>query len=353
MRHPNFFLRLLTATTVFFAVLCLAGCGGSEQAGQSGSTTKKKVVIYTALDRQFSEPILKEFEAKTGIQVQALYDTEAVKTVGLVNRLIAERKRPAADLFWNNEIVRTLQLKEQGLTVPFTAASASTIPAEFKDPEGHWVGFASRARIILVNTNLIPNEADQPTAVSELTNPRWKGRAGFANPLYGTTSTHAAVLWNTLGPEETLKFFEQAAANAVLYAGNAQTRDAVANGEIAWCVTDTDDAFGAIEDGKPVRIVYPDSSSDEAGMIIIPNTLVKIANGPNPEAADQLINYLLSEEVEQALAHSRSAQIPVRSTLDPPAGIPSIEGYKVQAIDWAAVQGSLQECQKQLAEIMQ
>ncbi|MGF1572504.1 MAG: extracellular solute-binding protein [Sumerlaeia bacterium] len=311
------------------------------------------MVIYTALDRQFSEPILEAFEEKTGIEVQALYDTEAVKTVGLVNRLIAERNRPSADIFWNNEIVRTLELKEQGLTQPFSVNSSSTIPSEFIDPEGHWVGFATRARVIMVNTNLVPNEEDQPTSVFDLIDPKWKGQAGYANPLFGTTSTHAAVLWSTLGEEGMVNYFESAKENAVLYSGNAQARDAVANGEIAWCLTDTDDAFGAIEDGKPVRIIYPDSKPGENGTVMIPNTLMKIANGPNSEAADQLLDYLLSEEVEQALANSRSAQIPVRSNLTPPNGIPSVEGVQLQEIDWKSVQSNLAESQSKLAELMQ
>lgn len=343
------FRPLILVLNILAASFSLLGCGNSPV----GIEQKQRVVIYTALDRQFSEPILSAFEKESGIQVDAIYDTEAVKTVGLVNRLISERERPTADLFWNNEIIRSLQLKEQGLTTTYSAGSASGIPTELKDPEGHWVGFASRVRVILVNTELIPNEADYPTTVSELTNMKWKGKAGFASPLYGTTSTHAAILWATKGGEETLEFFRKAKANAVMYAGNAQARDAVANGEIAWCLTDSDDAFGALEDGKPVRMIYPDSKQNEAGVVVIPNTLVKIAKGPNPEAADKLLNYLLDSKVEETLAQSRSAQIPVREGLTGPQGIPSLSGAKIQSVDWTLVQQNLEECQKGLAQLLQ
>jgi hypothetical protein len=63
--------------------LSLAGCSKEQPAAQH------EVVVYTSLDKVFSQPILEEFERKTGIGVKAVYDSEATKTTGLVNRLIA------------------------------------------------------------------------------------------------------------------------------------------------------------------------------------------------------------------------------------------------------------------------
>src|SRR4030042_940438 len=62
------------------------------------SKQERKVVVYVSHDQDYSEPILKDFEQATGIKVEALYDTEATKTVGLVNRLIAEKNNPQADV---------------------------------------------------------------------------------------------------------------------------------------------------------------------------------------------------------------------------------------------------------------
>ena len=61
----------------------------------------REVVIYTSVDQVFSEPILNGFEKAKGIKVKAVYDVEASKTAGLVNRLIAEKDRPKCDVFWN------------------------------------------------------------------------------------------------------------------------------------------------------------------------------------------------------------------------------------------------------------
>ena len=71
------------------------------------------VIVYTSQDQVFAEPILKEFTKQTGIKVRAVYDSEAVKTVGLANRLLAENNHPQCDVFWNNEELRTRQIAAQ------------------------------------------------------------------------------------------------------------------------------------------------------------------------------------------------------------------------------------------------
>src|SRR6185436_1368682 len=73
------------------------------------------VVTYAAQDQIYAEPILREFEKETGIKVEAVYDSEAVKTVGLANRLLAERSNPQCDVFWGNEEMRTIQLAAQNV----------------------------------------------------------------------------------------------------------------------------------------------------------------------------------------------------------------------------------------------
>jgi len=347
-------LRLASTWIAAVALMC-AACGGekTESPGAASTGSDKVVVVYTALDRQFSEPILAEFAKASGIVVKPVYDTEAVKTVGLVNRLLAERERPQADVFWNNEIVRSIQLKREGLTEAYVSPSAADIPTAMKDAEGHWTGFAARARVFMVNTNLIPDAANYPKSLADLTDEKWKGKAAFAKPLFGTTSTHAAVMWATIGAEKSADWWRAAIANSIMEAGNAQAANAVANGEAAWCWTDTDDAFGAITDGKPVAIVYPDAlppgDGAPGGVLLLPNTLVLIKNGPNPEAARALIDFLLRPEVEGKLAQSRSAQIPVRAAVPGPPSLPPIGDRAILDVDWDKVADALAESGKALA----
>ncbi len=138
-----------------------------------GRAYASEVVVYTSLDQVFSEPILKDFELQTGIQVKPVYDVEATKSTGLVNRLIAEKTNPRADVFWNSEVGRTLVLKGKSVLSPYSSPAAKDIPEQFKDPNGYWTGFAARARVLIYNTEMV-NSSEVPQSIFELTSDKWK-----------------------------------------------------------------------------------------------------------------------------------------------------------------------------------
>ena len=277
----------------------LAGPG--QKAGES-------VVVYSSLDREFSESILKAYGRQSGIRVLPKFDVESTKTVGLTNLIIAEAVRPRCDLFWNNEILNTLRLKERGLLVPFHPAGASDLPGAFKDKDGFWYGFAARARILIVNTKLVA-AGDRPTGIRDLLDQRWKGKIGIAKPLFGTTATQAACLFVTWGEEKGKEYFKELKANDVqVFSGNKQVATAVGSGQIAFGLTDTDDAMGEVDAGSPVEIVYPDRSPDALGTLFIPNTLAIIKGSPHQKEALALADYLLNPKIEEALATGPSAR---------------------------------------------
>lgn len=311
----------------------LMGCGRMEP--------KQEVVVYTALDQIFSEEILATFEQQTGIKVKAVYDTEATKTVGLVNRILAEQDNPQCDVFWNNEIVRTVMLKRRGLLQAYASPSAGDIPAEFKDKEGQWHGFAARARILICNADDLA-ESDRPASIVELTEERWRGKVALAYPMFGTTATHAAALFAYWGDEKAKAYFQALKDNdVVIVDGNATSKDAVVRGEVPVGFTDTDDANVALQQDKPVAIVFPDQGETQMGTLVIPNTVGLIKNCPHPEAGKKLIDFLLSREAEEMLAKCGSAQMPVRPDIPVPEGNPSLAGIKAMQVDWNAVEAKL------------
>ncbi|MBA4387442.1 MAG: iron transporter [Verrucomicrobia bacterium] len=293
---------ILPVVLLILAAAILPGCAGRDT---------NEVVVYTAHDRGFSEPILKEFEKQTGIRVLVKYDTEATKTVGLVNAIRSEKNRPRCDVFWNNEIVHTVRLKNEELLQPCEPENAKSYPAQFKDPDNCWYGFAGRARVLLVNTNAIAG-ARGPDSMQDLANPAWKGRAGIAKPLFGTTATHAACLFALMGEERAREFFQSMKNNDVqIMSGNKAVAQHVGSSLLAFGVTDTDDALEEIAAGKPVKIVFPDAAANQAGVLFIPNTLALVKGAPHAGAGKKLINYLLSQQVEVALARSPAAQFPL------------------------------------------
>ncbi|MGZ8944047.1 MAG: extracellular solute-binding protein [Methylococcaceae bacterium] len=295
----------------------------------------EEVIVYTSLDQVYSEPVLQEFERRSGIKVKAAYDVEASKTTGLVNRLIAEKKYPKADVFWNSEIGRTLVLKKRGVLLPYVSPSSKSIPERFKDPEGYWTGFAARARVLIVNTQLIKS-GEVPKSIFELTQAKWQGKAVMGYPLFGTTSTHVAALFALLGEDQAKRYLTDLHKNKILIVdGNAVARDLVALGDAAIGFTDTDDVYVALKSKKNVAMIFPDQES--IGTLLIPNTVSLINGAPHPDAAKQLIDFLLSEEVESLLAFSDSMQIPVREHVKKPDHVPSLSTLHTMTVDYQVV----------------
>lgn len=291
-----------------------------------------QVTIYCSLDQVYSEPILRDFEKQSGIKVNAVFDIEANKTVGLVRTILEEKSRPRCDVFWNNEIAQTIRLKKAGVLTHYNSPNAKEIPQEFRDPEGHWTGFAARARVFIVNTQKLSPE-DLPSSLLDLANPKWSKRFILAKPLTGTTLTHFAALFATWGEEKTKQFCEDLLRNTGgLANGNAHVSKLVAKGEFAFGLTDTDDVQARIEEGAPVRAVYPDADGD--GALVIPNTVSLVAGGPNPELGKKLIDWILRAETEARLAEGGSAQIPLRPGVPHPARVKVPGDFRSMKVDW-------------------
>ena len=325
--------RRKTVRFTLVAMLTLmVGCGG---------TASEEVVVYTSVDDVFARPVAEDFEQAAGIVVRLVPDTEETKSTGLVNRLIAERERPRADVFWSGDPVRAALLKRQGITASYTSPNAHGLPTQYSDPEGHWTGFSARARVLIYNRALVP-DGEEPLSIMDLLEPRFQGQACIANPLFGTTSMHAAALFEALGDERARGFFEQLIENGGrIVSSNGEVRRRVAAGDCALGLTDTDDANVALQEGKPVGVVYPDQET--IGTLITPNAVVLIEGGPNPAAARRFIDHLLSPETEQALAESDAAQMPVRPWVEIPDRVRPLALITSMEVDYVKLAERLEQ----------
>ena len=315
-----------------------------------GCAPEADLVVYVAHDQVYSEPLIQRFEEETGLRVRAEYDAEASKTIGLVSRIRNETNRTRCDVFWNNEVGHTVALAGEGLLAAYDSPSAADIPETFRDPERRWTGFGARARIFIVNTELMDPGAVR--GMQDLLDPEWKGRVGMARPLTGTTLTHAAALFDVLGEEAAWAYLSKIkarndAGELDLSPGNGYTKNQVASGQLAFGWTDTDDFNDARLDGKPVAAVYPDQ--DGVGTFLIPNTVAILADAPHPDAAQRFVDWLLRPEIERDLAFSRAAQIPVRESVERPAHVQS--DLKFMDVDYRALGEAMVERQKRLQEL--
>ncbi|MGB7160715.1 MAG: extracellular solute-binding protein [Tepidisphaeraceae bacterium] len=292
-----------------------SACDDAPRVTRATTTTAQPtptVVIFTAHDRVYSEPILQDFERQTGIRAKCVYDAEAAKTTGLINRLLARRDDPECDVLWNNEVVQTEALAQHGVLESYQSPAADRIPLRYRDPQHRWTGFAGRLRVIVYNTEKFKH-AIPPATLAAFADPALKDRGVIALPYYGTTFTHVGVLHEQWGAVRLRRWLDDVRRNGAAFApGNGAACDLVATGERWFGLTDTDDARGAILEGKPIAVTIPDAAD---GAILIPNTVSLIRGAPHPREARRLIDYLLSPQVERRLAQMPAAQIPLGSDL--------------------------------------
>ena len=264
------------------------------------------LVVYCAHDAENAERIIRVFERKTGIRVVPRFDTEATKSLALVELIRKERGAPRCDVFWNNEALGTMELAEDGLLEPYSGKNHARIPDRFKDPGKRWAGFGARLRVAIVNTDAIPATEK---AVADAERSRVEKMA-IAKPLYGTTLTHFTLLAERMGFESLRGWFRGVRGKGLkVLNGNAAVKDAVAAGGCEFGWTDTDDFLVAKRSGAPVAMVpvrLPDGKT-----VAIPNTVAIVKGARHPDKARAFVDFLLSEECETMLANGPSGQIPL------------------------------------------
>lgn len=261
------------------------------------TTTNSKLTIYCAHDSVFAEAVLREFEYREGIPIEVKYDTEATKSLGLIERIIREKDRPQCDVFWNNELLGTLDLAQRGLLAPHKGKGWERTPAQWRDDEGMWAGFGGRLRMKIVNITRTEHQESG-------------AHFAIAKPLYGTTLSQFTALWAMWGPEKTQRWHtDLRAAGTQIANGNAAVRDLVATGTASAGWTDTDDFFDALDAGKLVTAKPVVLEGGET--ICIPNTVAILKGANRPDLARKLADHLLSARTELALAKSKARQIPL------------------------------------------
>jgi iron(III) transport system substrate-binding protein len=368
--------------TILSICLALAGLSCEDRSDP------RQVVLYCSVDQEVAEPVIARFEELTGIKVLARYDTEASKTVGLVQRIRAEAASPAADVFWSSEVFHTIRLAQEGLLTPYrgegilpassmgvppmsagslheqdahatygrdahateTAHGVTTNwPASFFDPNGFWYGFALRGRVIGYNTDRVP-VTKAPKSLEDVLDPKWKGRLVMASPAFGTTGGDVASWFAHYGPERARQILQGLKANDVrLASGNSTAVRMIATGQADLCFTDTDDIYAGQRNGWPVAMNFLDQGGD--GVLAIPNTAALIKGGHHRENARILMRFLLSGELEEILAASDSHNSPLHA--DVAQRYPQYAIPQPLAVDYGRVAAFLPEAIRMAREILE
>ncbi|MBL0871491.1 MAG: ABC transporter substrate-binding protein [Phycisphaerales bacterium] len=335
-------LRLFAAASLLTTpALLAAACSRATSAAATSTVT-----VYCSLDRDIIEPVLKAAGTALTLTIEAVYDTEATKTTGLALRLRSEAARPRADLWLSSEAINTANLAAEGLLdpLPDQTTPLSTILSRW--PKAHrtptWVQLALRARVIVHNPKALDRtNARPPESLLDFAHPRFKGRAAIADPRFGTTRGHLALLHQTLSAEGFRIYLQALKANELqIVPGNAAVVRAVARGEAHLGITDIDDLRAAERESWPV-VESPATSTatnnpastpelptldprDRAAIIAAtrintPTTLAFVRSAPNPAGAQRLAAWLLEKNLETALAVPQWGAQPVDPLVEQPA----------------------------------
>lgn len=290
-------------------VLVIGLSGGCERHG--GSNDSGPVVLYTSVDEPYARPLIVRFEKKTGIRVRLVTDAESSKSVGLAERLRAEKAHPQADVWWGNECFLTINLAEEGVLAPYDSPAASDIPAAFKDPQHRWASNVMRVRVLV---SFPRSGVGKLKRLSDLLRPELKGHLALARPTAGTTGGHVAALYVLWGKDRAENFFRGLHDNGVrLVGGNSIVAESVARGDLWAGVCDNDDAADASGNIGPLDSVLPDQGDGEDGTLAVPCTVALVAGAPHSEAAKRLMDYLLSPEVDESLVGAKFAWCSTRA----------------------------------------
>jgi iron(III) transport system substrate-binding protein len=288
-------------------------------------SSSREVILYTSVDQPVAQPIVAEFEKQTGLHVRLLTDTEATKSIGLAERLRAERDHPQADVWWGNEIFLTINLADDGVLAAYNSPSAADIPPQFKDPDHRFASSGMRLRVI-VNA---ANQSERWSNLQELTDPALKGRVGISRPTAGTTGGHVAALYAMWGDAKASDYFRALRNNDVkLLGGNSVVAEEVGNGMLLAGLTDNDDAAATQREGGSLVVELPDQQT--FGTLAVPCTVALVNGAPHPAAAKQLIDFLLSRQVEQQLIDAKFAAYSVRQGAAPSVKLMDID-YRAAA----------------------
>ncbi|MDP3339801.1 Fe(3+) ABC transporter substrate-binding protein [Frigidibacter sp.] len=271
----------------------------------------EEVNVYSHRQPELVQPLFDAFTAETGIPVNVAFVDK-----GMVERLTAEGDRSPADLVMTVDIARLSEVVNAGVTQAVTSeALDAAIPAEFRDPEGHWFGLTSRARIVYASKERVAD--GEVTTYEDLADPKWQGRICTRPGTNDYNVALAAAYLAHHGEEETRTWLEAVKGNlAKKPEGNDRGQvKSIWSGECDISLGNTYYMGQMLADPEQkdwadsVRIVFPTFADGGTHLNISGVAMTKSA--PNKDAALQLMEYLASDAAQEIYAETNN-EFPVK-----------------------------------------
>ncbi len=261
-----------------------------------------EIIIYSYRQPELIKPLTDAFTEETGIKVNRVYLKK-----GMIERMEAEGSRSPADLVFTVDISRLAAVVNAGLTQPVTSDTLNAnVPQEYRDPEGHWFGLTTRARIVYASKDRVAD--GEVTTYEDLADPKWKGRicTRSGTHAYNIALTSAVIEHHGEANAKTwLAGIKDNLARKPQGNDRAQVK-AIWAGECDIAIGNTyymgkmlaDDEQKAWADS--VNVVFP--TFENAGTHVNVSGVAMAKSSPNPEAALKMMEFLTSPAAQEVYA---------------------------------------------------
>ena len=268
----------------------------------AGSVAADEINIYSYRQPFLIQPLTDAFTEETGVKVNVAYLRK-----GMIEKMTAEGKRSPADIVLTVDISRLAAVVDAGLTQPVKNETLKkNIPNIYRDPNNHWFGLTTRARIIYASKDKVAD--GEVTTYEGLADPKWKGRicTRSGTNAYTVALTSAIIHHHGIEKaEEWLKSVKNNLARKPQGNDRAQVK-AIWAGECDISIGNTYYMGKMLKDPEQkawadsVRIVFPEFENGGTHVNISGIALAKYS--PNRENAIKLMEFLSSPEAQKIYA---------------------------------------------------
>lgn len=317
----------IAAAAVLLSV-CTAGCAGRGLDSPADFKTDEALVVYCPHPLDFINPVVSEFQERTGIRVE-------VQTggTGELLEMVGEKKEPRCDIFWGGSLSTTMPRRE--LFEPYISDNEKMVRPEFKNTEGNMTRFTDVPSVLMVNTNLI---GDIPIeGYEDLLRPELKGRIALADPSVSSSSfEHLINMLYAMGdgePEAGWDYVEAFCENldGRLLESSSAVYQGVAEGRFAVGLTFEEGAAHYMADQGPVKLVYM-----KEGVISKPDVVCIAVGAAHPAEAREFVDFVTGRDAQTMIAAVLDRRS-VRMDVEEPAYLPDKDRIPVIYDDVAVV----------------
>jgi iron(III) transport system substrate-binding protein len=299
MRFPR------PATSLLLLPLVTLGLVACQSDGRDA------VTIYSGRTQELVEPLLSRFAEETGIDV----DVRWGESPDLALLIGEEGDKSPADVFLSQSPGAIGFVDSERLLRRLPERILDQVPPRFRADDGDWVGISGRVRVLVYDSDVV-DESDLPDSVFDMTDERYRGRVGIAPPNASFTDFVTAMR-QLIGDERTLEFLRGLDANDVrTYPNNIAIVDAVNRGEIDYGLVNhyyNEQARAENPSLTSRNYVFPDG---DIGALILATTAGVLKSSDHPEAAERLVEFLLSKEAQEFFA-AETFEYPLAAGVEP------------------------------------